>query len=555
MRNKLIALNLALILLVSIFLSMPSASAVGEKDLGSERNCQQATGVPIDDSKKAPPQNAGASSIQADAMSVTPYLITVGGTPFYSNTNKSGSGWSYDASHATLNLTNYSGSSIRASGDLTIYSKDFAYICGNSEVFGANAITVSGSLSINIVSGSFRVYGGPGTYAGGDGIHASNLNLNIVRNDRDSIGFICNGGEGTTYGGWGICAGDINLFPGVSKYQDSSTISGGNSSVNAGYGIVFDNTLSIGVCQMIVQSGNTSGYAIASTKSGNRYYCSIYDDVVDESYRISFTPRIRTLTFDGNGGTYYGQGSSSVNCQYPNSIYLGDYLFTRSGYAQVGWTTGSNLILMDSRIPVLSNMTLSASWVPVQNKTVLFVGNGGKISGNDYVTAATQTAVNVPSRTEATRIDAYNIPMYLLGWCSDLSWHTDFNHVLNGTGTQKWYMPSSTQTWDRPDVLYARWISLGNIIYYDGNGGVSGLSPYQVQAILSTGSDMTLYVQNDLGFTKYGYTFTGWKDSNGTSYVAGQAIAPVTDLSVTTLQAQWARTFTIAYKRQRRLLQ
>lgn len=504
--RKIVSLNLALAFIVTMFLGFPSAFAADE----------------------------------------TAYSIIVGDTLFYNTEDKSGTGWSYSASDGVLTLDGYSGSSILASGDLTIYSYETVKVTGDSGTrFGSDAITVDGCLYLFAFSGSAAFTGGRGdTYYGGDGIDAASLYISSF----SSTQITSTGGYGVTRGGYGITGGTISL------YAKKATITGGNSSNTAGSGIYFSSSLYIDVSTMTVQAGNTSGYAIVSLGELSYYLSKHVTLTTTGNYKNTYTPNTYTLTLYGDGGTFEGSSSQSFTGQYPTYTDLGIYVFTRSGYQQVGWVTGSDFVpLGDFYLPT-SNTSLYASWVEMQSNSVLFIGNGGTINENYYLKTTTGTSVSIPDRSETVRTDASGSNLYLLGWTNsiDYSCETDLgNYIINRH--DKWYLPGATSSIDSQTTLYAHWISEdydSNIICYSGNGGTSSTGGEAVvQGSLTSGSDISLYVQDDMGFTRTGYSFDGWKDSGGTSYATGQLITrPTADFQITNLYAQWVKTFSYTAK-------
>ena len=529
MGKKIVALNLALILMVGVVLSSSTAYA-DETNEKQATDYSQAVGISQDGIN-----TDKNNSLKANLVPASPYLITVGGTSFNSDVNSSGTGWSYNAEENQLDLSGYNGASILSSGDLTIYASGGTFITGVSGANPRSGIAVNGKLNL-FFKDILSIKGGNGGQFGGDGIYAKTLNISAEDNESS---FKCSGGTGGDYGGCGLYADDIYLDP------NQAAITGSAGS-NPGYGIVYKNSLYIGVCDMTVQIDYPNGSAIATTGS-NPFYYSKWDDIAVENYQITFSVKTYTLTVNGNGGTCWGQNTYAKKFRYPNFLAkLEDYVCSRDGYRQIGWASGSNLTALDENIWLTSNTVIEASWVPVQSNTVLFVGNGGKINGSYYLSTITGSSISVPNRSEATRTDAYGNSMYLLGWTNQLKLSSNSSHVLNYDAG--WYLPGSHVSFDSSRTMYAKWASAGNIINYDCNGGrctdITGSSTGKTQAILSTGSDLTLYVLSDLDvqFQKNDYTFVGWKNDNGDQFVMGQAITGNSStLTVTNLKAQWAK--------------
>ena len=107
-----------------------------------------------------------------------PYVIMVDGTIFHSDRDTSGEHWSYTAENHQLTLTNYSGGSILASGDLTIFSEGNVNIVGSDgNDYGNDGIQVTGTLNFYIWNTFLSVSGGDGALGGGSAIHADKLLL------------------------------------------------------------------------------------------------------------------------------------------------------------------------------------------------------------------------------------------------------------------------------------------------------------------------------------------------------------------------------------------
>lgn len=95
-----------------------------------------------------------------------PYVIMVDGTIFHSDRDTSGEHWSYTTENHQLTLTNYSGGSILASGDLTIFSEGNVNIVGSDgNDYGNDGIQVTGTLNFYIWNTFLSVSGGDGALA------------------------------------------------------------------------------------------------------------------------------------------------------------------------------------------------------------------------------------------------------------------------------------------------------------------------------------------------------------------------------------------------------
>ena len=113
---------------------------------------------------------------------------------------------------------------------------------------------------------------------------------------------------------------------------------------------------------------------------------------------------------------------------------------------------------------------------------------------------------------------------------------TGWNTQADGTGTA--YKPGDSFTLTEDTVLYAQWSKNAPAqvnVSYDANGGAGTMEPV-------TGDVGSKIVIRQSGFTRSGYTFTGWNtqaDGKGTAYKAGDSFT-LTDKD-TVLYAQWSK--------------
>ncbi|MGE4484186.1 MAG: InlB B-repeat-containing protein [Oscillospiraceae bacterium] len=562
--KKLISLNLVLVLILALAVAIPATGAAYEEHAVPDevadaveytastvptvpiRNCAEEASTeevlekisPVDPvpAEGAPVEESPAGVGDGLDMSVcadSPYNITVGNTTFYNTADASGTGWSYSAEEGVLTLNEYQGGSIKSYGDLKIYSYGTVKVTGSNVAASPSAgVTVAGELDLYILSGNAYFTGASGSQNGADGINAKTV---FIIGDDDTV-INCTGGYSSNHGGHGISGDIIYLIP------DTMYITGGGSTGTVGVGIHFTTYLYIGVCSMVVQAGGTAGYAIASPDGLYFYYSKHVTLIESGTYKISVQINRYNLVLYGNGGTYSdGRTAKLLNGSYPTYFKLWDYVFTRDGYQQIGWVTGSDLIPLKTSFCPGENTSLYASWAPKLDNAALFIGNGGTINGSYYLNIPTGASVSIPGAV--CTVDSENL--YLLGW-SDLydfdSEADSVNHIINGS--DKWYLPGTTVSMGSQTTLYAHWIyenSKHNIVYYNGNGGKSSMGGAAVvQAALATASDITLYVQDDMAFTRDGYVFDGWTDDSGAEYETGQAITNTTGaFKVTNLYAQW----------------
>ena len=231
--RKIVALNLGLVFLIGLGFPGTAAFAAEEEQVNTRNLYAPSQGVCVDDINQSDALGTNALNMDASLTATDVYRISVDGKSFQNNTDSSGSGWSYTSSTGVLQLSDYSGSSITASGDLTVYTNGNVKVTGYSGTYGSAAISVSGMLSLGVFSGTATLCGGTGSTSGGNGITASTL---YVFSDSTS-NFICSGGYGTTHGGYGIAGKTIHLG------SSGTTIAGGGSAGTAGDGICFSSYL------------------------------------------------------------------------------------------------------------------------------------------------------------------------------------------------------------------------------------------------------------------------------------------------------------------------
>lgn len=238
-----------------------------------------------------------------------------------------------------------------------------------------------------------------------------------------------------------------------------------------------------------------------------------------------------TVTFDGNGSTSGTTASVSVTYD-ADPVNLTSNGFIRTGYTFTGWNTlenGSGTAYSDGAS--ISNLTadllLYAQW-SANTYTVTFDGNGST-SGTTASVSVTYDAGPVALIPNEFVRTGYTFA----GW----------NTQADGEGA---VFVDGALVSDLTDsiILYAQWSANTYIIFFDGNGSTSG----------TTDSVPVTYDAGDValtsnGFTRTGYTFSGWNtqaDGEGTAYSDGESVSDIT--SSFTLYAQWTIiTFTISY--------
>ena len=239
----------------------------------------------------------------------------------------------------------------------------------------------------------------------------------------------------------------------------------------------------------------------------------------------------QTLSYDDNGSDSGSVSSQTVS--YGGSLTVSDNGFIRAGYTFNGWNTqadgeGTDYAVGDTISNITSNITLYAKWTGV-NQTVSFDGNGS--DGGSSMDSITVTygagAVTLPANTFTKTGYTFS------GWNTQ----TDGNGDAYDDGALISNLLSSI-------TLYAQWIADTYVVTFEGNGsdGGSTLSvsvTYNAAAVALTAN----------GFTRTGYTFTGWNtqaNGEGTAFADGTSVSNL--LSDLALYAQWsANTYTVTF--------
>ena len=209
-------------------------------------------------------------------------------------------------------------------------------------------------------------------------------------------------------------------------------------------------------------------------------------------------------------------------------VYISLPVVVRPGYTLTGWNTHANgtgtKYNNNENINITSNTTLYAQWKKtseeIKTYTITFNANGG--SGNmasQKVNANIQTKINenIFKRDNHT----------FIGW----------NTQANGSGTK--YNNNGNISITNNVTLYAQWQKNTTeakkyTITFNANGGSGNMTSQIVTANIQTKINENIFKRDN-------YTFTGWKDGNGNSYVNGQTIIITNNI---TLYAQWRQNST-----------
>ena len=222
------------------------------------------------------------------------------------------------------------------------------------------------------------------------------------------------------------------------------------------------------------------------------------------------------VTFMGNGSD--GGSTAKQTCYYNENCTLSRNGFTKTGHAWTGWfPTATGGTKLADTIKLTGNLTVYAHWELAKYR-INYNGN----THNSGSTAYTECVYNTNCQLRANGFE--KIGHDFDGW---------FNAASGGT-------KYGTYTQLKNDItVYAHWKPKPYTVTYNGNGNTGGSTPstncdYNTSCTLATN-----------GFTKTGYSWTGWwtAASGGTKY--GSTVRITGNLPVF---AQWkVNSYTLTY--------
>ena len=234
-----------------------------------------------------------------------------------------------------------------------------------------------------------------------------------------------------------------------------------------------------------------------------------------------WTPGQASLTYDGNGAT--GGKTDPQNGVTDQKVNVRQNGFTRDGYAFTGWNTqpdGRGQAWAPDAVWTLHGTgVLYARWRGNQQR-LNYHGNGN--TGGNTESQDGRTGDVLDTRANGFTRDGYTF----------VEWNTrpdgTGDHYGKGTnGVAKWTMlPAGND-------LYAIWQANPASIQYRDDWGATGSTPDTTGV---TGQDVTI-ARN--GFTRPGYTFTGWARDRRTNPSLQPGGRYTLTPGTTTLWAQW----------------
>lgn len=234
-----------------------------------------------------------------------------------------------------------------------------------------------------------------------------------------------------------------------------------------------------------------------------------------------WTPGEAGLTYDGNGAT--GGKTDQQNGVTDQKANVRQNGFTRDGYTFVRWDTQADCrgkaVNPGDKWTLQGSSTLYACWAG-NVQTLTYHGNGAT-DGNTAAQSG-KTGDELTTNANGFTRDGYTF----------VEWNTKADgtggHYGKGTnGVAKWTMlPAGND-------LYAIWQANPANIRYRDDWGATGSTPDTTGV---TGQDVTI-ARN--GFTRPGYTFTGWARDRRTDPSLQPGGRYTLTPGTTTLWAQW----------------
>ncbi|MDB6541921.1 InlB B-repeat-containing protein [Bifidobacterium longum] len=234
-----------------------------------------------------------------------------------------------------------------------------------------------------------------------------------------------------------------------------------------------------------------------------------------------WTPGEAGLTYDGNGAT--GGKTDPQNGVTDQKVNVRQNGFTRDGYTFVRWDTQADCrgkaVNLGDKWTLQGSSTLYACWAGVA-QTLTYHGNGA--TGGNTAAQSGKTGDELTTNANGFTRDGYTF----------VRWDTakDGSGIAYGEGKNgvgRYTMKPAGND------LYAIWQANPASIRYRDDYGATGSTPDTTGV---TGQNVTI-AQN--GFTRPGYTFTGWARDRRTDPSLQPGGRYTLTPGTTTLWAQW----------------
>lgn len=235
-----------------------------------------------------------------------------------------------------------------------------------------------------------------------------------------------------------------------------------------------------------------------------------------------WTPGQASLTYDGNGAT--GGKTDPQTGKTDEKINVRDNGFTRDGYTFVTWNTQAdckgNAVKPNSEWTLRGSSTLYACWAG-NAQTLTYHGNGA--TGGNTAAQSGKTGDELTTNANGFTRDGYTF----------VRWDT----AKDGSGTAYGEGKNGVSQYVMKPAgndLYAIWKANPATIQYRNDWpNTTGSTP---DTTGNTGQDVTI-ARN--GFTRPGYTFTGWARDRRTNPSLQPGGRYTLTPGTTTLWAQW----------------
>ena len=464
-----------------------------------------------------------------------------GGTGAPSNQTKTyGTNLTLSSTKPTRDGYNFTKWNTKADGSGTNYDAGATYTSNS-------AVTLYAQWTKKTYTVSYNANGGSGAPSAQTKTHGTNLTLSSTKPTRTGYSFTKwntkADGTGTAYAAGASYSSNsaVTLYAQWTPvtYTISYTLNGGTVAT------ANKTSYTIETANFTLNNPTKTGYAFAGWTGSNGTTKQTTVTIAkgstgNKSYTANWTANTYTVAYNGNGNT--GGSTASSSHTYDTAKTLTSNGFSKTGYTFNGWNTkadgsGTSYANKASVTNLTSTnggtVTLYAKWT-ANTYTVAYNGNGNTggstaSSSHTYDTAKTLTS-NGFSKTGYT----FN------GW----------NTKADGSGTSYTNQASVknlSSTKGATVNLYAQWKANTYTVAYNGNGNTGG-STASSSHTYDTAKALTAN-----GYSKTGYTFSGWNskaDGSGNTYTDKVSVTNLTSTNngTVTLYAQWtANTYTIKY--------
>ena len=415
-----------------------------------------------------------------------------------------------------INKTSISISSLSIASSSSFYLKWVLNTTGaNSQGIGIDNVVCTATFAAVSNTVTFNANGGTGSMSNQTASTSTALTTNAFTR------------TGYTFAGWNTIAGG-----GGTSYANGASYPFTSSTTL--YAQWTANTLSVTYDSQggsaITNGSTTTGGSIASspgtpTRAGytfNGWFAAstggsaitfpyTHGQTANFTLYAQWTANTLTITYDSQGGSAISSGSTTTG----GSIASSPGTPTKAGYTFNGWfaaSTGGSAITFPYTHGQTANFTLYAQWT-ANTLTVTYDSQGGSAISSGSTTTGGSIASSPGTPTKA----GYTFN----GW---------FAASTGGSAITFPYTHGQTASF----TLYAQWSSNSNTITFDGNGATGGSTAAQN---INTAATANLTAN---GFTRSGYTFTGWNTAaNGSGSPYSNQASYTMGTSNVTLYAQW----------------